>query len=140
MTGVKDMTAPRGKLTCDERGCKSTFVSIKNQEKHMKEKHGHILAGTSKQTNAVVISQENPAFSHDDDEAKEDQLLYEELDRLENELKDINGESNEKLVETIERLRAVIKKKGDLQKDFKVKFEDEMIKRDQVEENMKKDL
>ena len=135
------MTAPGAKLTCDERGCKSTFVSTKNQERHMKEKHGHLLPGTSKQADAVIaISQDTPAFSHDDEEAKEDQLLLDELDKIENDIKDNNSDSTEKIIETVERLRVVIKKKSDVQKDLKSKFEDEMSKRNQVEESLKDEL
>ena len=135
------MTAAGSKLTCDERGCKSTFVSAKNQERHMKEKHGHLLPGTSKQTDTVqAISHDTPAFSNDDEESAEDQLLYDELDKIENELKNNESDSIEKQIETIERLRVVIKKKSDIQKDLKTKFEDEMSKRDQVEENLKDDL
>ena len=105
----------------------------------MKEKHPHLLPGTSNQTNSLVISQNTPAFSHDEEEAMDDQLLYDELDKLEIELKN-DSESTEKQIETINRLRAVIKKKGDLHKALKRKFDDEMSLRSEVEENLKNDL
>ena len=110
MTGVKDMTAPGGRLTCDLRGCKNTFVSEKNKDRHIKEKHEQLLAGTSKQTTntdvQVILSQDPLDLSPSDEEAiqeaKDDQDLYDELERLENEMKDDNSEFTRKIVETLE--------------------------------------
>ena len=73
------MTIPAGKLTCDQ-GCKNTFRTSKAPEKHMKEKHDD--QGTCKQTSGqdvMVIRQDDDISSQ---EAKEDQELYDILERV----------------------------------------------------------
>ena len=154
MSGVKDMTTPAGRFTCDLAGCKSTFIAEKRKEKHMKEKHDQLLPGTSKQTatndhagscldnlatsqvNSInVTSQDVP----DDMPDKDDQELYDELDRIENELKEDDGEITEKMMNTVTRLRVVIKKRTEIQIEFKAYHDNEMSKRSEVEENLKED-
>ena len=85
MTGVKEMTVPAGKLSCDQ-GCKNTFRSSKGHEKHMKKKHVDAVQGTSKQTSnqdVRVTNQDEEAdideVQADFEEDKDDQELYDIL-------------------------------------------------------------
>ena len=139
MTNVKNMTTPAARLSCDEENCKNKFQTQTGLEKHMKNKHEHLLPGTSKQTVSHVL----PTASQADDEVipddGEDEDLLAELQRIEDNLKEDSNEHKE-LLETVTRLRVVLQKKTDIQKGCKKSHEDEMKKRSEVEENQKKDL
>ena len=150
MTGVKEITAPGNRLVCDEDGCKNKFITRKRLEKHMKDKHYIQIPGTSKQSDIVdsqqisqssqdsqVISQINRDEEEALQEAVEDQELSDILDQIEREIREKDSELNEELGEKVERLREVIKKKGVVQMQLKKMHDDEMGKRNEVEENQK---
>ena len=44
------MTTPVARLSCDEGGFKNTFQTQTGFDKHMKDKHAHLLPGPSNQT------------------------------------------------------------------------------------------
>ena len=133
------MTTPAARLSCDEVGCKNTFQTQTGFEKHMKNKHAHLLPGTSNQVVVHVTPTSVQAFNEVIPDDGEDQDLLDELQRVENDLKENNSEQEE-LLEIVKRLRVVMKKKTDILKDFKIRHEDEMEKRDEVEENMKQEI
>ena len=133
------MTTPGAKLTCDESGCKNTFQTQTGLDKHVKNKHAHLLPGTSIQAVGLVTptsSQVDEVVIPDDGE---DQDLIDELQKVEDELNNDEGEQ-EQMLEIVKRLRVVLKKKTDIQNDFRKNHEEEMGKRDEVEENMKSDI
>ena len=82
MAGAEDMTTPASKLTCDER-CSNTFTTRGGYKKHMKNKHEHINAGSSKQTDTVLVQDDDEAIQ----EAIEDQELYDALNNIESDVK-----------------------------------------------------
>ena len=137
MTVVKEMTVPAGKLNCDQC-CKNTFRTSKAQEKHMKEKHDD--QGTSKQTSGqdvMVITQDDEISIQ---EAKEDQELYEILEKVEKELKEASSDSTKELGNTIERLWTCLKKKSAIQNEMKEKYDHEVTLREEVEQKQREHL
>ena len=146
MVGVKEMTGPAAKLTCDE-GCTNTFTSRKTLENHMKKKHDNVVAGGSNKAtdipsqqaaDNVDVIQSSQNDEEASQEAKEDQELADHLEQIEKGLKD--DEQRNELVEKIQRLGVIIKNKNAITKDMKEKHEHEISNRTQVEESQLKDL
>ena len=133
------MTTPAGRLSCDEGGCKNTFQTQTGLDKHMKNKHEHLLPGPSNQAVVHVTPASVQAAKEVIPDDGEDQDLLDELQKVENELQD-NEDEHDELIEIVKRLRVVLKKKTDIQRVFKMSHEEEMEKRDEVEEDMKKEI
>ena len=133
------MTTPASKLTCDE-GCTNTFTTRGGYEKHMKNKHEHTIAGSSKDTDSNVVVAPR-VLTHEEDvanqEALEDQELYAALDNIESDVKQNTTTDNTSLVEKLKRLRVIIQKKNGIQKELKAKYDLEVSNRNEVEESQK---
>ena len=105
-------------------------------QSHIKKKHEpSVAAGTSRQTPDIPI----PEDDEDKDLEADEQWLYQELDKVVEEIKDNenNKDTVNELVDKIERLKKVGKAKNEIQKTANrqppTAFEEEMKKKSEVE-------
>ena len=141
--------------------CDNHFNKNEEAIHHMKEVHNFPPSPPARQSmetesqgepmeNAVEEEDEDEGETsvnaeEDDDEeafqeAVEDQELYEALNNIEGDIKDKETEENKVLIEKLQRLRVIIKKKNQIQKEFKAYYDLEVSNRNEVEESQRKDI